>query len=439
MQQLSRVGAPRRQAISDDVAADRARGRRPDQGSARLDASNLDEPDLTIHVELLTDEAFYFFGKERGAGGLPTGTAGRVACLLSGGIDSPVAAHRMMKRGCAVTFVHFHSYPILSRASQEKVRELVTLLTTLAAALAALSRRVWRDSAAGGARRSRADARGRVPAADDAHCRSDCPNARRAGAGDGRRRRSGRLADARESGSGRRGCDAADLSPADRHGQGRDHGRSDQDRQLSDFDHPRPGLLHAVHAAQPDDPGPARARSRRRSRRFRSTILSPVPYARRSWRVRIPGGRIEGSRNKRCEQWTTCTVSGLNGIASILGGDVSLLEHQCKTIPKESLLSAWSRLRGPRVCAVRSLAARAGGAAVGVEYRTSRRTGYVSILPVDQGIEHSAGASFAPNPRTSTPRTSSSWRSRVAATRSRRRWACSARWRGSTRTGFPSS
>lgn len=90
---------------------------------------DLEHADLVVHVELLTDEAFYFFGKERGAGGLPTGTAGRVACLLSGGIDSPVAAHRMMKRGCAVTFVHFHSYPILSRASQEKARELVTLLT----------------------------------------------------------------------------------------------------------------------------------------------------------------------------------------------------------------------------------------------------------------------------------------------------------------------
>jgi thiamine biosynthesis protein ThiI len=90
---------------------------------------NLEDPDLVIHVELLTDQAFYFFGKERGAGGLPTGTAGRVVCLLSGGIDSPVAAHRMMKRGCTVTFVHFHSYPILSRASQEKARELVTLLT----------------------------------------------------------------------------------------------------------------------------------------------------------------------------------------------------------------------------------------------------------------------------------------------------------------------
>jgi thiamine biosynthesis protein ThiI len=90
---------------------------------------HLDNPELTIHVELLTDQSFYFFGKERGPGGLPTGTAGRVACLLSGGIDSPVAAHRMIKRGCTVTFVHFHSYPILSRASQEKARELVTLLT----------------------------------------------------------------------------------------------------------------------------------------------------------------------------------------------------------------------------------------------------------------------------------------------------------------------
>jgi thiamine biosynthesis protein ThiI len=90
---------------------------------------NLDEPELEIHVELLTNEAFYFFGKERGPGGLPTGTAGRVACLMSGGIDSPVAAHRMMKRGCEVTFIHFHSYPILSKASQDKARELVRLLT----------------------------------------------------------------------------------------------------------------------------------------------------------------------------------------------------------------------------------------------------------------------------------------------------------------------
>jgi thiamine biosynthesis protein ThiI len=90
---------------------------------------DLDNPGLTIHLEMMPDHAFYFFGKEPGAGGLPTGTGGRVACLLSGGIDSPVAAYRMMRRGCSVLLIHFHSYPILSRASQEKVREIATLLT----------------------------------------------------------------------------------------------------------------------------------------------------------------------------------------------------------------------------------------------------------------------------------------------------------------------
>jgi tRNA uracil 4-sulfurtransferase len=90
---------------------------------------DLARPAMTIHVEALTNEAFYFFGKEPGAGGLPVGVSGRVTCLLSGGIDSPVAAWRMMRRGCRVVFVHFHSYPILSRASQEKARELVRLLT----------------------------------------------------------------------------------------------------------------------------------------------------------------------------------------------------------------------------------------------------------------------------------------------------------------------
>ena len=91
-------------------------------------------------------------------------------------------------------------------------------------------------------------------------------------------------------------------------------------------------------------------------------------------------------------------VSGLNGIASILGGDVSLLEHQCKTIPKESLLlpgpdyvdRAYALSdRSPRVLAALQSVLNTG---------RLRQTGYVSILPVDQGIEHSAGASFAPNP-----------------------------------------
>jgi thiamine biosynthesis protein ThiI len=89
---------------------------------------DLENPDFTIHVEALTNEAFYSFGKELGAGGMPVGVSGRVVCLLSGGIDSPVAAWRLMRRGCRVLFVHFHSYPILSLASQEKARELAKLL-----------------------------------------------------------------------------------------------------------------------------------------------------------------------------------------------------------------------------------------------------------------------------------------------------------------------
>jgi thiamine biosynthesis protein ThiI len=89
---------------------------------------NLDDPEFTIHVEALTRDAFYYFGKEAGPGGLPVGVSGRVACLLSGGIDSPVAAWRLMRRGCRVLLVHFHSYPILSRASQEKAQELARIL-----------------------------------------------------------------------------------------------------------------------------------------------------------------------------------------------------------------------------------------------------------------------------------------------------------------------
>ena len=90
---------------------------------------DLTRPALRIWIEIVPGEAYYHYGKLRGAGGLPTGTSGRVAVLLSGGIDSPVAAWRMMRRGCHATLVHFHSYPFLSRTSQDKARELAQLLT----------------------------------------------------------------------------------------------------------------------------------------------------------------------------------------------------------------------------------------------------------------------------------------------------------------------
>lgn len=90
---------------------------------------DLEDAELTIHIEMLPQEAFCYFQKLSGPGGLPVGVSGKVICLLSGGIDSPVAAYRMMKRGARLIFIHFHSHPFLSRASQEKARDLARLLT----------------------------------------------------------------------------------------------------------------------------------------------------------------------------------------------------------------------------------------------------------------------------------------------------------------------
>ncbi|UVT14376.1 MAG: tRNA 4-thiouridine(8) synthase ThiI [Nitrospira sp.] len=90
---------------------------------------SLKNPDLTIHVELLSRDAFCSAEKIEGPGGMPVGVSGNVACLTSGGIDSPVAAYRMVKRGCVAVFVHFSGRPLVSRASEDKVRDLVQTLT----------------------------------------------------------------------------------------------------------------------------------------------------------------------------------------------------------------------------------------------------------------------------------------------------------------------
>ena len=90
---------------------------------------NLKNPDLTILLELVPPAAYYSCHRETGAGGLPTGTGGKVVSLISGGIDSPVATYRMLKRGCKAVFVHFHGRPYLSRVSEEKVQDIVKLLT----------------------------------------------------------------------------------------------------------------------------------------------------------------------------------------------------------------------------------------------------------------------------------------------------------------------
>lgn len=91
---------------------------------------SLKTPDQTIYIELLSKEAYVSTEKIDGPGGMPVGVSGKVACLLSGGIDSPVAAYRMIKRGCRAVFVHFSGRPLVSRVSEEKARDLVRLLTS---------------------------------------------------------------------------------------------------------------------------------------------------------------------------------------------------------------------------------------------------------------------------------------------------------------------
>ncbi len=90
---------------------------------------NLKNPDLTIYDEIDVNNAFVYTEKIKGIGGLPVGSAGRLVCLLSGGIDSPVAAYSLMKRGCEVVFVHFYNYDEKAKAS--KKRKIEKLIETL--------------------------------------------------------------------------------------------------------------------------------------------------------------------------------------------------------------------------------------------------------------------------------------------------------------------
>ena len=93
---------------------------------ARVD---LARPDQEVFVDVLPREILVYLDESRGYGGLPVGSSGKVMALMSGGIDSPVAAWHMMKRGCNVEFVHFHSYPIVDTSSIEKATELAEMLT----------------------------------------------------------------------------------------------------------------------------------------------------------------------------------------------------------------------------------------------------------------------------------------------------------------------
>ena len=86
-------------------------------------------PAYTVFVEVRDMAAYVHGPAEPGAGGLPTGVGGRAMCLLSGGIDSPVAAYMIAKRGVEVECVHFFSYPYTSQLAKDKVLELARLVT----------------------------------------------------------------------------------------------------------------------------------------------------------------------------------------------------------------------------------------------------------------------------------------------------------------------
>ena len=91
---------------------------------------NVHDPDCVLYVNVRRDHAYIYADKIRGFGGLPLGTNGKGLVLLSGGIDSPVAAWMMAKRGMYIEAVHFHSYPYTSERAQEKVYDLARILST---------------------------------------------------------------------------------------------------------------------------------------------------------------------------------------------------------------------------------------------------------------------------------------------------------------------
>ena len=92
-------------------------------------AVDVHHPDYTVFVEVRDLAAYVHGPAEPGAGGLPTGVGGRAMCLLSGGIDSPVAAYMIGKRGVEIEAVHFFSYPYTSQLAKDKVIELARLVT----------------------------------------------------------------------------------------------------------------------------------------------------------------------------------------------------------------------------------------------------------------------------------------------------------------------
>ena len=96
--------------------------------SEKLLDVDVHNPDVTFTVEV-RDKCYVYSDSEKGCRGLPVGSSGKGLLLLSGGLDSPVAGYRMMRRGMTVDCVYFHSYPYTSQEAQEKVERLAEIIS----------------------------------------------------------------------------------------------------------------------------------------------------------------------------------------------------------------------------------------------------------------------------------------------------------------------
>ena len=212
-----------------------------------------------------------------GPGGLPVGTSGHVVALISGGFDSPVAAYRMMKRGCALTFVHFHAYPFVRSMSIEKVIEIVQALGRNQPPVRLITVPIGdlqREIAIACEPEMRVVLYRRLMLADR---RGHRPGVQGRRVGDRREPGTGGVADAREHSNHRVGGDFAGLPATDRHGQGRDHraGRADRDRRRS----PAHRTTTVVPYSCPSIRRPTPRSKRPNARSVRSTSMRWSPQA----------------------------------------------------------------------------------------------------------------------------------------------------------------
>jgi thiamine biosynthesis protein ThiI len=89
----------------------------------------LKNADLEINVECFNEHGYFSYKKYNGLSGMPSNSGSKLVCMISGGIDSPVAAYRMIRRGARVIFVHFSGYPYTDAEEVEHVKELVDILS----------------------------------------------------------------------------------------------------------------------------------------------------------------------------------------------------------------------------------------------------------------------------------------------------------------------